>query len=106
MLRVLRDKWAEGGRGVQEFVRVLRLHEQYPAHLVQQAIEEALAYGCPHLDGVLHCLHQRAADQPVLPEMDLSDHPHLQAVCRQSLDPTQYKQIFDPCRSSEGWSYQ
>lgn len=34
MLRVLREKWPEGGRGIQEFVRVLRLHEDYPAHLV------------------------------------------------------------------------
>jgi hypothetical protein len=44
MLWVLREKWPEGGRGVQEFVRVLRLHEQYPAHLVQHAIEQALAW--------------------------------------------------------------
>ena len=93
MLRVLREKWPEGGRGVQEFVRVLRLHEQYPAHLVQQAIEQALAYGCPHLDGVLHCLHQQASDQPVLPEMDLSDHPHLQAVGSQPIDLRQYEQL-------------
>jgi hypothetical protein len=53
MLRVLREKWPEG-RGVQEFVRVLQLHEQYPASLIQQAIEQALTYGCVHLDGVLY----------------------------------------------------
>jgi hypothetical protein len=93
MLRVLRKKWPESGRGVQEFVRVLRLHEQYPAHLVQQAVEQALIYGCPHLDGVLHCLHQRASDQPVLPGLDLSDHPHLQAVGTQPIDLHQYEQL-------------
>jgi transposase len=93
MLRVLREQWPESGRGVQEFVRVLRLHEQYPAHLVQHAIEQALAYGCPHLDGVLHCLHHLSADQPVVPEMELSDHPHLQAVGTQPIDLHQYEQL-------------
>jgi hypothetical protein len=93
MLRVLREKWPESGRGVQEFVRVLRLHEQYPAHLVQHAIEQALAYGCPHLDGVLHCLHQLSDDQPVVPEMALSDHPHLQTVGSQPIDLHQYEQL-------------
>ena len=93
MLRVLREQWPEGGRGVQEFVRVLRLHEQYPAHLVQHAIEQALTYGCPHLDGVLHCLHQRSDDQPVGPGMDLSNHPHLQAVGSQPIDLHQYEQL-------------
>lgn len=37
MLRALREKWPESGRGVQEFVRVLRLHEQYPAAQVERA---------------------------------------------------------------------
>jgi hypothetical protein len=93
MLRVLREKWPESGRGVQEFVRVLRLHEDYPAHLVQQAIEQALAYGCPHLDGVLHCLQQCSQDPPVMPEMDLADYPHLQAIGNQPLDLRQYEQL-------------
>jgi transposase len=93
MLRVLREQWPEGGRGVQEFVRVLRLHEQYPAHQVQQAIEQALAYGCPHLDGVLHALHHLSAEQPVRSGMDLSAHPHLQAIGSQPLDLHQYEQL-------------
>jgi len=93
MLRVLREQWPEGGRGVQEFVRVLRLHEQYPAHLVQQAIEQALAYGCPHLDGVLHCLHQLNEDQPGVAGMELSDHTRLQAVGSQPIDLHQYEQL-------------
>ncbi len=96
MLRVLREQWPEGGRGVQEFVRVLRLHEDNPAQLVQQAIEQALAYGCPHLDGVLHCLHQLSGDQPVVSGMDLADQPHLQAVGSQPIDLHQYEQLLRP----------
>jgi len=72
---------------------VLRLHEQYPAHLVQHAVEHALAYGCPHLDGVLHCLHQRTDDQPGVAGIDLSDPPHLQAVGCQPIDLHQYEQL-------------
>src|SRR5229473_3324073 len=93
MLQVLREKWPEGGRGVQEFVRVLRLHEDYPAHLVQQAIEQALAYGCPHLDGVLHCLHQLVEPSVALPSLDLTNHPHLQAVGHQPINLRQYEQL-------------
>ena len=93
MLAACREKWPEGGRGVQEFVRVLRLHEDYPAHLVQQAIEQALAYGCPHLDGVLHCLHHLVEPVATLPSLDLTDQPHLQAVGHQPINLRQYEQL-------------
>jgi transposase len=93
MLRRLREQWPESGRGVQEFVRVLRLHEQYPAHLVQQAIEQALAYGCPHLDGVLLCLHQLTAEANPPASLDLTEHPHLQAIGMQPIDLRQYEQL-------------
>ena len=93
MLAACRQKWPEAGRGVQEFVRVLRLHEDYPAHLVQQAIEQALAYGCPHLDGVLHCLHHLTQPQARRAPLDLSDQPHLQAVGHQPINLQQYEQL-------------
>jgi hypothetical protein len=73
--------------------RVLRLHEDYPAHLVQQAIEQALSYGCPHLDGVLHCLHHLLEPVAALPSVDLSHHPHLQAVGHQPINLGQYEQL-------------
>lgn len=93
MLQVLREKWPEGGRGVQEFVRVLRLHEDYPAALVQQAIEQALVYGCPHLDGVLHCLHQLNPEPPVVANQQIFEQPLLQAVGAQLVDLRQYEQL-------------
>ena len=65
MLANLREKWPEG-RGVQEFIRILQLHQHYEAPLVEHAIEQALSYGCAHLDGVQYCLHQliSSADPP------------------------------------------
>jgi len=93
MLRVLREQWPEGGRGVQEFVRVLRLHEQYPAQQVQQAIEQALAYGCPHLDGVLHCLHQLTEEAPAGLRPPLADPVPLPAIGSQPIDLQQYERL-------------
>jgi hypothetical protein len=73
--------------------RVLRLHEEYPASLVQQAIEQALAYGCPHLDGVLHCLHQLTASAEAKTCLELAERPHLQTVGTQPIDLHQYEQL-------------
>ncbi len=49
MLSQLRETWPDG-RGVQEFVRILMLHERYPTEMLEQAIERALSYGCVQLD--------------------------------------------------------
>jgi hypothetical protein len=98
MLRVLRERWPQGGRGVQEFVRVLRLHEQYPAHLVQQAIEQALAYGCPHLDGVLHCLHQRTSELPAALRPPQAESASWQAIGSQPIDLQQYERLLSSSR--------
>jgi len=47
LLRRLREQWPDG-QGVKEFVQVLRLHQQYPATQIEQAVEQALSYGCAH----------------------------------------------------------
>src|SRR5258708_933937 len=98
MLRGLRERWPEGGRGIQEFIRVLRLHEDYPAPLVQQAIEQALAYGCPHLDGVLHCLHQLTSSDEAPTSLQLAEHSHLQAVGTQPIDLRKSRTIVEIIR--------
>jgi len=94
LLQKLREKWPEG-RGVKEFVRILRLHESAPARLVEQAIEQALTYGCTHLDGVKLCLEQLQAPTPTLPLLDLTDKPHLAGVGTQAVDLTCYDQLIE-----------
>lgn len=64
-------------RGVREFVRILRLHEQYPASLVEQAVARALEYGCIHADGVALCLRQIQQPETALAALDLAAHPRL-----------------------------
>jgi transposase len=95
MLRELRAKWPEG-RGVQEFIRILYLHQDYPASVIEQAVQQALAIGCVHLDGVLHCLHQLTPPlSSALPsdmEQVLADR-HLQDVGEQPIDLKRYERL-------------
>jgi transposase len=44
MLHQLRETWPEG-RGVQEFVRILQLHQDYPASLVHKPLNKLKASG-------------------------------------------------------------
>ena len=94
LLHELRAQWPEG-RGVKEFVRILRLHEGAPADLVEQAIEQALSYGGTHLDGVKLCLEQ--LQTPLVPHvsLDLSSKPHLATVGNQAIDLTCYDQLYE-----------
>jgi len=94
LLHKLRETWPEG-RGVKEFVRILRLHESAPAELVEQAIEQALSYGCPHLDGVKLCLEQLQVPTPPKSLLDLSNQPHLAEVGTQAVDLTCYEQLIE-----------
>jgi transposase len=92
MLHVLREKWPEG-RGIQEFVRILQLHKDYSADLIERAVGQALSYGCVHLDGVLHCLHQLTEPKETHPSLDLSDRPHLQNIGNQPVDLSRYEKL-------------
>jgi Mu transposase-like protein len=96
MLAHLRETWP-GGQGVQEFVRILQLHQTYPQEQMERAIQEALKLGCIHLDGVLYCLHHHENSTPVAtsapPDLDLSHRPDLEAVGKQSVDLSIYDQL-------------
>jgi transposase len=65
------------GQGVREFVRILRLHEKHPAHVVEQAVAQALEYGCIHADGVELCLRQLLRPETTAVALDLAGHPKL-----------------------------
>ena len=47
-----------GSRAIREFIRVLQLHQHYPADLIEQAVSQALTYPCSNADGVELCLRQ------------------------------------------------
>lgn len=71
------------GRDIREFVRILRLHETYPARLVEQAITQALEYGCLHSDGIALCLRQIVHPETAVTALDLTGHP----LARSTIEP-------------------
>lgn len=80
-------------RGVRQFIAVLRLHEQYPAQQVEQAVHQALELDMPHLNGVRACLERLLEAQQAPKPLDLHDHPQLQNVGHQPLNLSQYDQL-------------
>jgi len=81
------------GAGVRQFIQVLQLHQHYPAELVEQAVSQALAHHCPHLDGVQLCLRQLVQPEPLPVSLDLKDHPKLRVVRQQPLRLGDYDQL-------------
>jgi len=93
LLAKLEAQWPDG-RGIREFIRVLRFHEKHPPDLIEKAIEQALSYGCVHTDGVLLCLRQLSQTSEPLPDsLDLSRHPQLQSIGNQAPNLERYNQL-------------
>jgi len=92
LLAQLRERWPEG-RGVREFVRILGLLKTTPAPLIEQAMLQALQYGCIDRDGIQLCLHQLLLPaQPATP-LDLSTHPQLTTIGTQPIDLAPYDRL-------------
>jgi hypothetical protein len=90
-LSQLRKEWPEG-RGVREFIQILQLHTQYEASLIEQAISQALVYGCVHYEGVRLCLNQLLLPQTMPAPLDLEavQLARLQQPDAQPVDLQQY----------------
>jgi transposase len=82
-----------GGRGVQEFVRVLKLHQTHPPEQVEQAVEQALEYGCIHADGVELCLRQLSNPAPLILPLSWGEQPAWAGVGDQRPDLHCYEQL-------------
>lgn len=83
------------GQSIREFVRVLKLHQQYPAYQVEAAVAQALVYGCLHADGVELCLRQQLQAEVVPPALDLAAHPQFTqlALAAPQPDLQRYNQL-------------
>ena len=92
LLAHLQQQWPDG-RGVREFIQILQLHRHYPAAQVQAAVEQALAYGCLHLDGIKLCLTQQQLSIPEFTPLDLTDQPQLRQVGHQQIHLGDYDQL-------------
>lgn len=78
------------GRGVREFVAVLKLHQSYPGELVAQAVKQALELGTAHLDGVQLCLRQILGGEHIPGSMDMKSYPDFAGVGNQPVNLEQY----------------
>jgi hypothetical protein len=81
------------GSGVRQFIQVLQLHQEHPPELIEQAVSQALAHHCPHLDAVQLCLRQLLQPDPPPLTLDLSEHPKLLAVGQQPLRLEHYDHL-------------
>jgi hypothetical protein len=92
LLAEMRERWPEG-RGVREFIAILKLHQEHPAERVEQAVRLALELGATHLDGVQLCLRQLQEPASTPSPLDLSNHPHLAQMGNQPVNLQQYDQL-------------
>ena len=89
LIEVLRTRMPDG-RGVKEFIAVLKLHQQHPAEQIQQAVHAALELGAASLDGVLLCLRQLQQAQPPVQAPEAECFANLAAFGNQPVNLQQY----------------
>ncbi|MBC8255483.1 MAG: IS21 family transposase [Ardenticatenia bacterium] len=91
LLAKLQAEQAHNG-SVRELVKILKLHETYPANLIEQAVTQALAYGCIHADGVTLCLRQLMHPEAAVASLDLTGNTRLDSHL-EPLDLRRYEQL-------------
>jgi transposase len=92
LLEALRTRLPDG-RGVKEFIAVLKLHREYPADQVQRAVQAALELGAASLDGVRLCLRQLPHAQPQFPALEAERFATLAAFGNQPVNLAQYDRL-------------
>jgi transposase len=83
------------GQGIREFIAILKLHQTYPVHLVEQAVQLAVHSGMNSLDGVQYYLQQQLCPLPATASLDLSHRPHLASIGCQPVDLQIYNQLLE-----------
>jgi len=94
LLKELQSRWPDG-RGIKEFVGILKLHLDHPQEEVEEAVEMALNYGCCHLDGVKLCLNQLKMERKEIPPVELDSHPQLVGVGDHPVDLGKYDLLLE-----------
>jgi hypothetical protein len=85
----------QNGHGIREFIRVLELHQEHPAELVAEAVEQALEYGCAHADGVVLCLHQLLKPESAVPSLGWAEPPPWATVGEKLPDLACYDRLLE-----------
>jgi transposase len=83
----------DSSRAIREFVQILRLRQDHPVELVEQAITQALTFGCLHADGVKLCLHQLTHPAESIPSLTSTKQAHFFQVGNQPVDLGRYERL-------------
>jgi len=92
LLESLRQRWPDG-RGVREFINILKLHQEHSQQEMRRAIRLALKWGIPHLEGVHYCLRYLQSPEVRTEPLDLAGLPRLQGIGEQPVDVGQYDRL-------------
>jgi transposase len=89
LLKILQKRWPEG-RGLREFIAILKLHREHETHEIEQAIRVCIELEAPQLDSIR--LHLRPSPLLAKP-LDLASRPQLLGVGEQSVNLGQYDRL-------------
>lgn len=92
LLESLQSRWPEG-RGVKEFIAILKLHREHPAGQIERAVGTALQAGVPTLDGIQLLLRREQHIEGRPEPLDLVGRPQLQGIGEQPVVLEQYEQL-------------
>ena len=81
----------EGKAGKREYVRVLRLLENFKLEELEKAVQEALHLGAVRYDAIKHLVLCQVDQRP--PQLSLIDYPHLPAVSVKATQAIDYTQL-------------
>jgi hypothetical protein len=91
-LAALRQRFDEA-QAVRRFVQVLRLHGEFPAADVEQAVQQALDVECFNADGVRHLLLVQDDPVPIPVLLDLAAQPELYQMPVMAPNLARYNQL-------------
>ncbi len=94
LLAALQERWPEG-RGLRDFIAVLKLHQEFPAEQMEKAIRTALKQGVPNLDSIQLLLRRGRSTEPATKPLDLAGHPRLQGIGEQPITLEQYDRLLE-----------
>ncbi len=92
LLDILQNRWPDG-RGLREFIAILKLHRDHPAQEVEQAIRACLEYGTPRLDSIRLRLRCEREPEPLASPLDLAGRRQLQGIGEQPVRLGQYDRL-------------
>ena len=90
LLERLQQQAPSHSQAIRAFIRILQLHQEEPADLVEAAVHAALTEGLAHEAGVRFCLNRLLDPTPTVTPLDLSARPELSQIGHQPLSLAHY----------------